>query len=117
MIGSAKVAEFFDFLNLKRKIFSFSFSSLCLNPLPVEAGCKGKVVFSDFARGLENFFSVPCKQEVRRVRHASQPRSSIRFVLSGRCSFFQISSGPVAVLGLQRYDDFLGEQAVAYEIK
>jgi hypothetical protein len=46
VIGSAKVSKFSDFPNSKRKIFKFFESLFSSEPLPVEAGCKGKKTFS-----------------------------------------------------------------------
>jgi hypothetical protein len=56
VIGSAKVRNFFDFPNSKRKFFKFLVSAFSRQPPPVEAGCKGTVGFSDFASDLRNFF-------------------------------------------------------------
>jgi hypothetical protein len=46
----------FGIFKLKAKILFLSLLIYKSRMLPVEAGCKGKVNFSGFARALRNFF-------------------------------------------------------------
>lgn len=96
MIGSAKVAIFFDFPNLKRKIFKFFFSLFQSNRLLLKRECKGKGSFFDFARSLKNFFFSALAKGARCVRHQSQPGSSLSFVF--RLGHLRFSRFPVGLL-------------------
>ncbi|MDO7847774.1 hypothetical protein Q5H92_15510 [Hymenobacter sp. M29] len=52
-IGSAKVRRSFEVASERRKFYSFFVSLFKLLPPPVEAGCKGKALFSAFTRAFE----------------------------------------------------------------
>ena len=54
--GSAKVRRFFFLTSFSEKNSDFFFFAFQFFSPPVEAGCKGTVLFSAFARGLENKF-------------------------------------------------------------